>query len=97
MGFAEFITDRFIGKEICIYMTEEGESLIFDQSWVSNKIYIQGIAKEIDNNILVLEIIDVGDIYINCDEISGMWEPTFNYHKAIKTSLTKKMVGARQK
>lgn len=96
MGFATFIEEKFIGKEICVFIDNDAESIIYDQSWVANKVYFRGVASEITDNILTLHIENVGNIYISCDEIVAIWEPPFEYHKAIRTSLTGRMVGARK-
>lgn len=97
MGFAEFIENRFMNKEICVYCSEEGETLLFAESWASNKAFFRGMVKEIENNILALEISKVGILYINCDDITNIWEPSFDFHKAMRTSLTSRMVGAKSK
>ena len=97
MGFAEFIEKRFLGEEICVYMCEEAETVVFEQSWAANKSYFRGIVEEVDEGILTLNIPDNGLIYINCEEIQTIWMPSFDYHKSIRTSLTNRMVGARRK
>lgn len=97
MGFAEFIEKRFLGEEICVYMGDEAETITYEQSWAANKSYFRGTVEEIDEGILILNIPDNGLVYINCEEIQTVWEPSLDYHKSIRTSLTKRMVGARGK
>ncbi len=97
MGFAKFIDDKFLNMEICIYLGEEAETITYEQVWSVNKAYFRGVVLGIDNGILTLEIPENGLLYINCEEIQAIWEPSFNYHKSMRTSLTKRMVGARGK
>ena len=96
MGFSNFIYDKFMDKEICVFIDIDAESVVYAESWVANKTYFRGFVKSINDGILTLEIPDNGSIYINCDSIISIWEPSFDYHKAISTSLTKKMVGAKK-
>ena len=39
--------------------------------------------------ILALDVPGNGTLYINCDNIECIWEPGFDYHRAMETSLTK--------
>jgi len=93
MGVSEFIKNRFLGEELAIFVGEAAETITYDQSWASNKEYFQGIVEEVEDGVVALSIPEVGNIYINADNILTFWEPPFDYVKAIKTSLTKKMVG----
>jgi hypothetical protein len=92
MGASDFIKNKFLGKEIAIFVGELAETVLYDQSWASNKEYLQGIIESVDNDIITLNIQKVGTVYINVAHIMFFWEPGFNYIKAVKTSLTKKMV-----
>ena len=94
MGFADFIQKRFMGKEICVFLNEDAETITLDQFWMNNKAYFRGIVDEVEDNVLVLRIEKVGIIYINCDEIVSVWEPPFNYNDAVRTSLSRKLFGA---
>jgi hypothetical protein len=97
MGVAEFINNNLLGEEIFIFLGENAETITYDQSWAANKEFFCGIVEDISDNILSLNISGSGIIYINCDQIVSFWRPGFNYHKAIRTSLTNRMIGARRK
>ena len=97
MGIAEFITARFIGQELCVFLGDTAETITYDAAWAANKEYFRGIALEVCEGILCLEISKMGIIYINCDNIQALWQDPFDYHKAISTSLTRRLVGARRK
>lgn len=88
MGVAEYIFKRFIGKEICVALDEEAETITYAEVWAQNKEFFQGIAKNVDENMLEFFVPDVGTVHINCDHIKMVWEPSFNWRKAIKASLT---------
>ncbi len=96
MGFAKFIEKRFVGKEICVWLAEEAENIIYDQSWIANTGYFRGMATEIDEGILVLDVPDNSEIYINCDSIMAIWEPSFSYHRALRTAFTNRMFGSKK-
>ena len=89
MSFATILKKKYLGKEACIFLGDDAETVTYDQSWVANKAYFKGIVESIDGNILTFTIPDNGTIYINCDLIVSVWGPSFDYHKAITTSLTK--------
>ena len=98
MGFAEFIKHKFIGHEMCVFLGDDVETIIIDdQHWLANKAYFRGIIEDIEHGILILSCGENGVAYINCEEISAIWHPSFDYHKVIRTSLTKRMVGAKYK
>ena len=98
MGLAKFIHDRFLGKELCVFLGDYAENIEYDQSSSVNWSYYRGIIKEVDveNEVIVLYIPDVGIMYIDSTyNVKAFWEPGFSLTNAMKTSLTKKMVGAR--
>lgn len=98
MGLAKFISERFLGKELCIFFGLEAETINYDQCSPVNWSYYCGVVKEVDveNEVVVLDVKDVGLMYIDCSfNIKAFWEPHFDFVKAMKTSLTKKMVGIR--
>jgi hypothetical protein len=86
-GIAKFIEKHYVGEEICIFYGEDAETITYNQSWVANKEYMQGVVRVVENNTVVLYIEDVGDICINSDSIVSFWKPGFSYSKAVKTSL----------
>jgi hypothetical protein len=93
MGMAEYIIKRFIGKEICVALDEEVETITYAEVWCQNKEYFQGFVKQIDDGVLEFEVPGVGIVYIGCDYIKMMWEPSsFDWRKAIKASLTGKPI-----
>ena len=98
MGVAKFIHDRFLGKELCIFLGLDAETINYDQVSPVNWSYYRGIVKEVDieNEVIVLDIPSVGLMYIDSSfNIKAFWEPGFDFVKAMRTSLTKKMVGIR--
>jgi hypothetical protein len=98
MGFAEFIENKFIGHEMCIFLGEDVETIILgDQHWISNKAYFRGTIESVEEGVLTLIIPNSAPLYINCEEITAIWPPSFDYHKAVSTSLTRRMVGAKYK
>lgn len=92
MGMAEYIAKRFIGKEICVAMDEEAETITYAEVWAQNKEYFQGFPKQVDEGVMEFDIPDVGIVHINCDHVKMMWEPSFNWRRAIKASLTGKPI-----
>lgn len=97
MGFAEFIDKKFVGQEICVFLDEDAETITFEQHWIANKAFFKGIVESTDEGILTLIIENCGPIYINCNEIVAIWHPSFDYHKAVNTSITRRMIGAKHK
>ena len=97
MGLATFIKQHFLKKEIVLFMDSEAETLTYSESWASNKELFEGVVEEVDeeNGIIVLNILGVGEMFINEQFVASFWKPGFDYVKAIKTSLTKKMVSAK--
>ena len=91
MGFAEFLEKRFLGQMICVEINNgDSETLMFADNWSINREYFRGVVKEIVEGIIVLEILDEGEIYINPDQISYIWPPNVNPYKIMKTVLNKK-------
>jgi len=98
MGFAELIEKKFMHREICIFLGEEVETLIIDdQHWISNKAYFRGHVEDIDEGIITLIVPENGPVYIDAEKIVALWEDPFDYHKAVRTSITRRMVGAKYK
>ena len=99
MGLAKFINDRFLKQKIIFFMDSEAETLTYSESWASNKEFFEGVVEEVDleSGIIVLNIEDVGLLFINEHYVKSFWRPGFDYIKAIKTSLTNKMVSQRGK
>lgn len=97
MGAAEFIKNRFLGERIYISCGENAETITYDQAWAANKEFLYGTVLEVEENVLVLEVPENGVIYINCDHIISFWEPGVDYHRAVRTSLTRRVVGAKRK
>ena len=99
MGMASFIAKKFMGEEICIYLGDEAESIKYEQASASNKMYLRGVVVEVyeEDDVVGLEI-DGSIIYVDSSwNIKILWRPGFDIHKATKTSLTRRMVGARRK
>jgi hypothetical protein len=89
MAIANFIKKRFLNKEICISISNgETETVLFNECWVQNREYFQGVVSEVEEGTIVLNILNVGKIYINAEEISYFWTPGVDTHKALKTILT---------
>jgi len=101
MSIANFIKDKFLEKELCIYLDQSVETISYEQASSENKEYFRGIVKDIDSEeyfhaILTLDVPDVGRVYINTSNIVSFWEPDkFDYYKGISASITKKPVGRR--
>ena len=98
MGFAEFLEKRFLGKMICISMNDgESQTLVVDQIWVLDREYFEGILKAIDEGIIILEIAGEGEIYFNPDNVSYIWQKPFEPHRAMKLSLSGKLINTNRK
>jgi hypothetical protein len=97
MGIAEFIKSRFLGGTLCVYLGESAETITYDQAWAANKEFFKGIVQEVEDGVLCLEVEGVGVLYINCEQIQSVWQPPFDYHQAVSTSLTRRLAGARRK
>jgi hypothetical protein len=99
MGLAKFIYDRFLNKELCVFLGDYAEHINYDQSSSVNWSYYCGVVKEVDveNEVIVLLIPEVGIMYIDSTyNVKAFWEPGFSLSNAMKTSLTKHMVGSRR-
>ena len=67
MGMGEFIKNRFMGQEICVWLGENAETVTYDQFWLNNTGFFRGFVVDVDEDVLTLEVPEVGEIYINCD------------------------------
>jgi len=97
MGIANYISKNFLGKEICVFLGDEAETIQYNQASPVNWAYYRGIVEEVDveDEVVVLNIENVGKMYIDATyTMKAFWEPAFSLHKAMTTSLTRKMVGA---
>lgn len=92
MGMAEYIAKRFLGKEICVALDDDVETVTYAEVWTHNKAYFHGVAKNVEEGILELHIPNVGVAHINCEFIKMAWEPSFSWRKAVKVSMTDKTV-----
>lgn len=97
MSVGDFIKNRFVGTELYISCGENAETITFSDSWAANKEFFFGTVIDVEENVLILEIPENGRIYINCDTIISFWELGLDYHKSVKTSLTRRAFGARRK
>lgn len=101
MSIATFIRDKFIGKELCVYLDQSVETISYEQADSDNKEYFRGVVQDIEDDgsyhtIMTLRIENVGVIYVNTSQIVSFWEPDkFDYYRGISASITKKPVGAR--
>jgi len=96
MSTADFIKKHFLGKELCIFLGDDAETINYDQASPVNWAYYRGIVEDVDadDEIISLRIPDVGIMYIDASyNIKAFWEPGFSLYKAMRTSLTNKMVG----
>lgn len=92
MGFAEFIKKRFIGQKICCSINNgESETITLEQTWIQNREFFEGIVVDVDEGIIILNISGEGEIFINPDDISYIWQKPFDPHKVMRLSLSKKM------
>jgi hypothetical protein len=94
MGMATYLAKRFMGKEICVVVGEDAETITYAEVWAQNKEYFQGFIRGVDEDegVLEFEVPGVGVVHINGDHIKMSWEPSFNWRKAIKASLTGKPI-----
>jgi hypothetical protein len=96
MTTADFIKKHFLGKELCIFLGDDAETINYDQASPVNWAYYRGIIEDVDTDdeIITLRVPDVGVMYIDASyNIKAFWESGFSLYKAMRTSLTKKMVG----
>lgn len=94
----EFIKKKFFGQEICVWLGETAETVTYNQFWLNNTGFFKGFVIDVDEDILTLDVPEVGEIYIDCGcgNIKAVWRPSFNFHKAVETALTNKMFGSRK-
>ena len=97
MGVSNFINKRFLNKEIYLYLGEEAEMIVLEQSWVANKEIIHGMVIEVDEDIIVLKIHSGEIIYVNGNEVKMFWEQDFDYHRCTEGHITKRVQGAKNK
>lgn len=102
MSIASFIKNKFLGKELCVYLDQSVETISYEQATSDNKEYFRGIVKDIEDienyhAVLTLEIKDVGIIYINTSQIVSFWEPSFSYYDSVYASITKRPVGGSRR
>lgn len=83
---------RFMGKEICISLDNDVETITYAEVWAHNKAYFRGFVRNVEDGWVEFEIPEVGTAHINCAAIEMVWEPSFNWRKAIKLSLTDRSV-----
>jgi len=97
MGTAEFIKNRFLGQKIYLFCGGIAETITYNQSWATNHELLFGTVLEIDEGVLVLEVPENGLIYVSCEDIKCFWRPGVDYHRAVQTSLTRRIGGAKRK
>lgn len=102
MSTASFIKEKFIGKELCVYLDQSVETISYEQASSDNKEYFRGVVVDIDDieayhAVMTFNIENSGTIYINTSCIVSFWEPSFNYYSAISASITKKPVGGSRR
>lgn len=97
---SDFIKKKFMGEEICVWVGQDAESISYDQFMLNNVSFFKGIVVDVEHDILTLNIPEVGEIYINCNETSGnvkaIWRPGFSFHDAMETALSNKMFGSNK-
>jgi hypothetical protein len=97
MALGDFIKNNFLDQKLYISCGEHAETITYDQAWAANKEFLYGVVLDVEDGVLTLEVPDNGIIYINCESIVSFWEPGLDYHRAVRTSLTRRVVGARRK
>lgn len=91
MNMANFIKKNFLGQKICLSINNgEAETLTYNQSWLLNREYFEGLVEDVDEGIIVLNIKDKGVLYLNASEISYFWQKPFDPHKHMKLCYSKK-------
>jgi len=91
MGSSKYLA-KFVGKEICVSLDNDVETITYAEVWAHNKAYFRGIVRNVEDGWMEFEVPNVGVTHINCEAIEMVWEPSFNWRKAIKLSLTDKTV-----
>jgi len=97
MAVADFLAKKMIGKELCVHMGKDAETVTYDQSWTANHEYFRGIVRSVEEGILELDIVGQGTLWINCKSIESFWLPSFNYHQALRATITNWPTGGRKK
>jgi len=97
MAIADFLADNMLGEELCVSMGNDAETVTYDQFWTANREYFQGIVKNVSHGVLELVIAGHGTIWINCEAIEAFWKPRFNYHQAIRATVTLRPAGGKKK
>jgi hypothetical protein len=97
MAIAEYIGKKFLRKELCFSLSDtDTETILYDGIWTQNREFFKGVVVEADSGVVVLDIQDIGLIYINEESISFFYEPDLNIHNAISTMFTKKLSRAKE-
>jgi hypothetical protein len=90
MGMAEYIAARFKGREICLDLDDESETIAYAEVWALNKEIFQGVVRDVVDGVLEFEMAGTGVIAINCDYIKIAWLPGVDWRQATKGSITKR-------
>lgn len=97
MGMAEYIAQKFKGKEICMDLDDESETISYAEIWAKNKELFQGRVHDVVAGVVELELPGVGIIGINADFIKVAWEPGLDWRGATKGSLTGRPLSANRR
>jgi hypothetical protein len=98
MGMAEYIAKKYMGKEICIDLDDEAETIVYSEIWAKNKEIIQGIVKSVEEGVLELDVFSVGVVVaINGDYIKAVWKPGVDWRKFSKGSVTGQPMSANRR
>jgi hypothetical protein len=92
MAKADYLAKRFVGKELCVAIGSDVETITYAEVWANNKAYFRGIVRNVEDGWMELEIPGVGTTHINCESIEMVWEPPFSWRKAVRGSLTDKPI-----
>ena len=97
MAIAEYIGNKFLNREVCVSVNNnDTETILYDGIWTLNREFFKGVVKEACDGVVVLDIQDIGLVYINGESISYFYEPDLNIHNAISTMFTKKLSKAKE-
>jgi hypothetical protein len=97
MGMAEYIAQKFMGREICMDLDDESETIFYAEIWAKNKELFQGLVHDVVAGVVELELPGTGIIGINADFIKVVWEPSLNWRGATKGSLTGRPLSANRR
>ena len=90
MGLANFIKKRFLNKEICLSINNgESETVIYEERWLQNRECFQGVVEGVEDGVIILNISNIGIVFINSDDISYFWLPNVDIYKAFKMMFNK--------